>query len=114
MRNSGFSRVSVNKFVTEVVICWEVLSAFYIGRPHIGNRAWRTTLSMSLACLLLFCLSRQQLLSYKLLQPQLSQLLPAPHCCTPAVLYNREQLGGLVSYLEQDVSEEPVDLAISR
>jgi hypothetical protein len=54
------------------------------------------------------------LLSYKRLHPQLAQLMPAPRCCTPAVLYNRRLLGKLLKYLEEDGSNEPVDLAISR
>ncbi len=75
---------------------------------------WRTAVSIGLASLLLLCLSRQQLLSYKLAHPQLQQLLPAPWCCTPAVLYNTQQIGKLLHYLEADSSAEPVDLAISR
>jgi hypothetical protein len=80
----------------------------------LTNRLWRSALSSILACLLLLCLSRQQLLSYKLAHPQLQQLLPAPWCCTPAVVYNRRTIEQLLEYLEEDMSEEPVDLAISR
>ena len=81
---------------------------------RLSRSFWRTGLSIGLAVLFLLLLGRQQLLAYKLLHPQLQQLLPSPWCCTPAVLYNRRIFGGLLKYLEEDRSEEPVDLAISR
>ena len=78
---------------------------------------WRFVLSFSLAIYTLMTLGRPHWLIFLgKISLHFNFVVPAPGCCTPAVLYPQEHLTALISYLHSVECSPmlPVDLALDR
>lgn len=73
-------------------------------------------LSSILVMYVLISLGRPHLLSLRNFSPHLSAVVPAPGCCTPAVLYPKAHLSSLIQFLQSAHSSRqfPVDYLLDK
>lgn len=86
------------------------------GLFNIVNIFLRFLLSFSLIIYMLLTLGRPHWLALRKISPHLSFVVPAPGCCTPAVLYPQDHLLSMIDYLQQTECSAgfPLDLALDK